>query len=70
MVYDTVSRSEEAVGPQPRAVLSEPTLVSIGAKYSKTAAQVILRWLFQRRIITIPKSVSAERLKQNIQVCV
>jgi len=56
------------VGPNVPSVFTDQILLSIGAKYSKTPAQVILRWLYQRRIITIPKSVSAERIKQNLQV--
>jgi 2,5-diketo-D-gluconate reductase A len=31
-------------------------------------AQVILRWLIQRRVVTIPKSVHAERMAENIDV--
>ena len=40
-------------------------LFSIGKKYSKSIAQVILRWLTQRNIIAIPKSVRKERMKEN-----
>jgi diketogulonate reductase-like aldo/keto reductase len=40
-------------------------LTSIGKKYNKTIAQVILRWLTQRGIIAIPKSVRKERMEEN-----
>lgn len=40
-------------------------LASIGKKYNKTIAQVILRWLTQRGVIAIPKSVRKERMKEN-----
>lgn len=40
-------------------------LASIGAKYSKTIAQVILRWLTQRGVVVIPKSVRKERMEEN-----
>lgn len=40
-------------------------LASIGKKYNKTIAQVILRWLTQRGIVAIPKSVRKERIEEN-----
>jgi len=40
-------------------------LLSIGKKYNKSIAQVILRWLTQRGIVAIPKSVRKERMKEN-----
>lgn len=40
-------------------------LLSIGNKYNKTIAQVILRWLTQRGVIAIPKSVRKERMEEN-----
>lgn len=46
-------------------LFTNPTLTAIGAKYHKTAAQVVLRWLQQNEIVAIPKSVHAERIAQN-----
>lgn len=43
-------------------------LVSIGEKYGKSAAQVILRWLIQRGIVVIPKTVHKERMIENFDV--
>ncbi len=40
-------------------------LQSIGNKYDKSIAQVILRWLTQRGVIAIPKSVRKERMEEN-----
>jgi diketogulonate reductase-like aldo/keto reductase len=40
-------------------------LLSIGKKYKKSIAQVILRWLTQRGVIAIPKSVRKERMEEN-----
>ena len=40
-------------------------LASIGRKYDKTIAQVVIRWLTQRGVIAIPKSVRKERMKEN-----
>jgi len=43
-------------------------LLSIGVKYSKTIAQVILRWLTQRGVVAIPKSVRKERMEENFNI--
>jgi diketogulonate reductase-like aldo/keto reductase len=40
-------------------------LASIGAKYNKSIAQVVLRWLTQRGVVAIPKSVRKERMEEN-----
>ena len=44
------------------------TLVSLAAKYRKSVAQVVLRWLIQRGVVVIPKSVRPERMAENINV--
>ena len=43
-------------------------LVSIANKHNKSVAQVILRWLTQRGIVAIPKSVHKERIVENFQI--
>lgn len=43
-------------------------LVSLAAKYRKSVAQVVLRWLIQRGVVVIPKSVRPERMAENIDV--
>ena len=47
---------------------SNPMLEEIGRKYGKSVAQVALRWLIQRDIIIIPKSVHIERMQQNLDI--
>lgn len=47
---------------------TNPVLVAIGAKYGKSVAQVALRWLTQRGVIIIPKSVHVERMEQNLDI--
>ena len=44
------------------------TLESIGKKYGKSVAQVVLRWLIQRGIVAIPKSVRKERMEENFNI--
>jgi diketogulonate reductase-like aldo/keto reductase len=43
-------------------------LGAIAAKHNKSIAQVILRWLVQRDIVTIPKTVSRERMAENFNI--
>ena len=43
-------------------------LRSIADKHHKTVAQIILRWLTQRRVVAIPKSVRKERIVENLNV--
>ena len=49
-------------------LFTNETLVEIGKKYSKTAAQVALRYLIQRDVVVIPKTVRKERMIQNFDV--
>lgn len=47
---------------------TNPELEAIGKKYGKSVAQVALRWLVQRGVIVIPKSVHIERMEQNFNI--
>ncbi|KPC98956.1 putative oxidoreductase YtbE [Geobacillus sp. BCO2] len=59
----------EAWSPLMRGeILSEPTIVDIGRKYGKTPAQVVLRWDLQHGVVTIPKSVTPARIKENADI--
>lgn len=49
-------------------IFENKLLADIGIKYKKTPAQVVLRWLYQSRIVAIPKSVHSERIKENFCV--
>jgi 2,5-diketo-D-gluconate reductase A len=49
-------------------IFQNELLLSIAAKYQKSVAQVILRWLVQRSIITLSKSTRKERMIENISV--
>ena len=49
-------------------LFSDPVLSDIGAAYGKSVAQVVLRWLVQRDVVVIPKSVRPERMAENIDI--
>ena len=49
-------------------IFSNELLHSIGAKYDKSVAQVVLRWLTQRGVVAIPKSVHKERIAENLNI--
>ncbi|WP_405705850.1 aldo/keto reductase [Streptomyces xanthophaeus] len=49
-------------------LFSDPVLTGIGADHGKSVAQVVLRWLVQRQVVVIPKSVRADRMAENIDV--
>ena len=49
-------------------IFTHPTLMAIGAKYGKTAAQTALRFLMAEDVIAIPKSVHRERLVENFSI--
>ena len=49
-------------------IFQNEVLQKIADKYQKFIAQIILRWLLQRNIVCIPKSVRIERLKENFNV--
>jgi diketogulonate reductase-like aldo/keto reductase len=49
-------------------ILQYPTLIELGKKHQKSAAQVIIRWHLQSDIIVIPKSVHEERIQENFDV--
>ena len=49
-------------------IFQNETLLALAAKYNKSAAQVILRWLVQRGIIALAKTTSKARMVENISV--
>jgi 2,5-diketo-D-gluconate reductase A len=49
-------------------IFKNELLLSIGKKYNKSIAQVILRWLTQRGVVAIPKSVRKERMAENFSI--
>lgn len=50
------------------SLFSNPVLTEIGKQYGKSVGQVVLRWLVQRGVVALAKSVRKERMKENINV--
>ena len=56
------------LGAGKSTLFDEKILVEIGKKYGKAPSQVILRWDIQQGIMTIPKTVSKDRMKSNLDI--
>lgn len=49
-------------------LFENPVLVEIGRKYGKSVGQVILRWLVQRQIVSLAKTVRKDRMQENFAI--
>jgi len=59
----------EAYSPLARGErLKHPRIISLATKYSKTPAQLMIRWGIQHGLVVIPKSTTEERIRENSQV--
>ncbi|PWU66813.1 aldo/keto reductase [Gracilibacillus dipsosauri] len=59
----------EAWAPLGKAqYFDHPTLQELAKKHGKTPAQIIVRWQYQSKIITIPKSVHKNRQEENVDI--
>ena len=54
--------------PGDPVLLEQPQLVELAKRKNKSTAQIILRWLVQRGIVPIPKSVTPKRIQENAEV--
>jgi diketogulonate reductase-like aldo/keto reductase len=48
--------------------VKEPAVIEVAEKYSRTPAQIVLRWDLQHGVVTIPKSGNPERLAENARI--
>ncbi len=59
----------EAYSPLTKGhMLMDPKLREVAAGYSKTPAQILIRWALQKEVVVIPKSSRKERIKENSEV--
>ena len=59
----------EAYSPLARGErLKHPRIISLATRYSKTPAQLMIRWGIQHGLVVIPKSTREERIRENSQV--
>jgi 2,5-diketo-D-gluconate reductase A len=65
--HDIVTEAWSPLG-QGKGLLEDTTLVSLAEKYGKSPAQIVLRWHLQLGNVVIPKSVTPQRVRENIEV--
>ena len=58
----------EAWGPLGKGNFENPIIDELACKYNKTSAQIVLKWLVSCGSVALPKSVTKERIKQNIEI--
>ena len=59
----------EAYSPLTKArKLNDPKLVRIAERYSKTPAQILIRYILQQKMVVLPKSINPERIRENADV--
>jgi len=51
-----------------KPILGDEKIVALAEKYDKNAGQVVLRYLYQRKLIIIPKSVTPSRIRGNLEI--
>jgi len=65
--HDIVTESWSPLG-RGHGLLDQPSVAAIAARHGRTPAQVVLRWHLQLGLVVIPKSVRAERIRENFAV--
>jgi len=66
--YDVQLQAWAPFAEGKHAIFNNETLAEIGNKYNKSVGQVILRWLVQRGIVPLSKTVRKERMLENINI--
>lgn len=52
----------------PRDILAEPVITELASRYHRTPAQIVLRWQTQQGYVTVPKSSTPQRIRENISI--
>jgi 2,5-diketo-D-gluconate reductase A len=66
--HGIVTESYSPLGGSGASLLRAPILARLGEKYSKTPAQMVLRWHIEQGLVVIPKSGDPERMKENLEI--
>ena len=66
--YNTKIEAWAPLGHAMTNIFKEQIIIKLSKKYNKSPAQIILRWDIQKGIITIPKSQTPERIKENFEI--
>lgn len=66
--YGVATEAWAPFGEGRSGLFEHPVLKAVAAKYSRSTAQVMLRWNLQRGVIVIPKSTHVERMEENFNV--
>ena len=66
--YSPLGTPARAKEHNQEVLIEDPKVLAIAQKHNKTASQVLLRWAIQRNTIVIPKSLSPEHLKANLDI--
>lgn len=65
---DIIHESWSPLAQGARLLNNDSTLTFIGKKYNKSGVQVLLRFLTQQKVMTIPRSINPEHIKQNFDI--
>ncbi|MGM9904270.1 hypothetical protein A5844_001353 [Enterococcus sp. 10A9_DIV0425] len=66
--FDVATEAWSPFNQGKEQIFEEPVLQKLAQKYNKSVPQIILRWQTQLGIITIPKSVHVDRMKENLNI--
>lgn len=66
--YQVAMEAWAPFGEGRNGMFTNPVLMALGEVYHKSVAQIILRWLLQRGIVSLAKSTHVERMQENIDI--
>ncbi|PIO57862.1 oxidoreductase, aldo/keto reductase family protein [Teladorsagia circumcincta] len=68
VTFKALPKGPDMEWPEAPSLLDDPNVKSLAKRYSKTPAQILLRYVMERNIAVIPKSVNPSRIVENFQV--